>query len=199
VYAPFAGTVVKDWVGDDKFVGSGKEIVTVADISEYTMKARVDELEIKQVRPGQFAQVMVQIYEQTPLPAMVRDVGSMPDATGIPEVPVVLTIRDTRGLQLRPKLTAETNIFTGQTLPTLAVPLTAVTNADGKPRIWVINRWGKIHSRIVSLGQSSPFMVEITSGLTEGDLICMDAEPPFAEGMKVLYVTSGANKVKKHV
>jgi len=205
VYAPFAGTVVKDWVGDDKFVLSGKEIVTVADISEFTMKARVDELEIKQVRPGQPAQVTVQIYEHTPLPAVVRDVGSLPDATGIPEVPVVLTIRNTQGLMLRPKLTAETYIFTGQTPPTLAVPLTAVANADGTPRVWALNFWGRIHSRIVTLGQSSPFMVEITSGLKEGERICMDAQPAFAEGMKVLFAAPAADttktktKTNKHV
>jgi len=186
VKAPFSGTVVKDWVNDDKYVSTNKEIVTVADISEFTMKARVDELEIKQVHPGQNALVTVQIYDQVSLPAEVRDVGSLPDANGIPEVPVILKIKDMKGLTLRPKLSAEANIFTGQTPPTLSVPLTAVANADGTPRIWTVNWLGKIHSRVVMLGQSTPFRVEILSGLDPGDRVCMDAQSGFAEGMKIL-------------
>jgi len=198
VYAPLTGTIVKDSIGDDKFASMGKEILTVADISQFTMKARVDELDIKQVRPSQPAQVTVQIYGSTPLPATVREVGSMPEATGIPEVPVMLTIRDTKNLMLRPKLTAESLIFTGVTPPTLSVPLTAIANADGTSRVWVINALGKIHSRIVTLGQSNPFAVEITAGLKPGERICTKASSFFADGMKVVFINPAPQRNKKN-
>jgi len=123
VTAPFSGTVVKDWFGDDKFVMSGKELVTVADISEFTVKARVDELEIKQIHEGQRAQIKIQIFADQPFEAVVRDVGSQPEGSGIPEVPVTLLITDTHGLLLRPKLTAEARILTGMTEPVLSVSL----------------------------------------------------------------------------
>gem|GEM_PF-1636140 len=188
VKAPFNGTIVKDFIGDDKFVSSGREILTVADVSEFTMKARVDELEIKQVHPGQPAIVQVQIYPQTPLLAVVRDVGSLPDSVGIPEVLVELTIKDTNQLSLKPKLTAETKIFTGRTTPVMSVPLTAVSNADGIPRVWVLSWTNRIYSKVVTLGRSNPDRVEILSGLRPNERICSESEPTFADGMKVIRV-----------
>src|SRR5258706_612750 len=49
VVSPIAGTVVRDAVGDDKAVMSGQEIVTIADVSEFTVKARVDEMDLKRL------------------------------------------------------------------------------------------------------------------------------------------------------
>jgi len=178
--------VVKDWIGEDKSISSGKEIVTVADVSQYTVKANVDELDIKRVAEGQPAEVKLQIYDQTPLPAIVKEVGSAPEGNGLPEIAVVLLIMDTEGLPLRPKLTAEARIDTGRTEPILAVPLSAVANADGNPRVWILGIWNRLRAVPVQLGRANPDQVEITQGLRAGDRICTTAEPDFADGMMVL-------------
>ena len=90
VTAPISGTVVKDWIGEDKSVSSGKEIVTVADVSDYTLHAKVDELDIHQVHEGQKAEVRLQSFQDTPLPALVTEVGTQIEGSGLPEIPVVL-------------------------------------------------------------------------------------------------------------
>ena len=193
VVAPISGTVVKDWVGEDKTVSNGKEIVTVADVSQYTVKAHVDELDIKQMREGQPAEVKLQIFDQTPLPALVKEVGSQPEGTGLPEVPVVLLILDDRHLSLRPKLTAEARIDTGRTEPIISVPLTAIANADGNPRVWELGAWHRLHAVPVVLGRANPDRVEVTQGLKAEDQVCITAEPDFADGMMVLVDTSSVN------
>ena len=185
VYAPMAGTIVKDWIGDDKAILSGKELVTVADVSEFTVKARVDELDIKQVREGQSAHVRLQIYPDSVFQATVREVGSQPDGSALPEVPVVLRLQSMPGFALRPKLTAEVQILTGWTPPTLSVPLTAVANTDGNPHIWVLGLWSRLRLKSVDLGKSNPERVEVIKGLSLGQRICVTAEPDFADGMKV--------------
>ncbi len=191
VKSPINGTVVKDWIGDDKIVSAGKEIVTVADVSEYTVKARVDELDIKQVRENQVARISLQIYPEKMFSGVVREVGSVPDGSALPQVPVVLRLNNSPGYTFRPKLSAEAKILTGWTTPVISVPLTAVANTDGNPRVWVINGLSRLRLVDVELGRSNPDQVEITKGLSEGQTICVTAEPDFADGMKVVKAAPG--------
>jgi RND family efflux transporter MFP subunit len=194
VVAPIAGTVVKDGVGEDKFVTSGKEIVTVADVSEFTVKARVDELDIKRLTENQSAEVRIQIFPQHVFKARVTQIGSQADAPDSTAIPVVLTLEGNQGVLLRPRLTADVRIITGQTQPALSVPLSAINNADGNTRVWILGLWNRLAGRTVTLGQTNPDRVEVTQGLRPGERICATAEPNLAEGMRV-YVgaTQGAS------
>jgi HlyD family secretion protein len=186
IVAPSSGTVVKDWLGDEKNVSAGKEIVTVADVSQYVFRVRVDELEIKRVAEGQKAEVRLQAFPQTPLPAVVQDIGSQPEGNGLPEVAVVLRITESRGLGLRPKLTGEARISTGGTGPVLSVPSTAVSNAGPDSRVWLLDRFNRLRSRKVALGRFNPDRVEVLSGVAAGQRICKTVDGDFADGLKVV-------------
>lgn len=192
VVAPISGTVVKDWIGEDKFMANGKEIVTVADISEYTVHAKVDELDIHQVREGQLADVTVQIFPKDPLKAVVTQVGSQTDGTGLPEIPVVMRLLATGGLDLRPKLTAESRISIGKTEPVISVPLTALVNNDGDPHVWVLSSINRLKKRRVETGRTNPDRIEIVSGLSPKEWVCVTAEPDFSEGMMALVAPPGS-------
>ena len=186
IYAPFDGTIVKDSLADLKFVKTDTELFTIADVSEFTMKVQVDELDIKQVHEGQKAEVRLQIYKDIPLETFVREVGSQPEGTGLPQVPVILSLPDLKGLKLRPKLTGEARIFTGTTEPILSIPSEAVSNGDGEARVWVLGFMNKIHAVPVTLGRTNPDRVEVTEGLHPGQRVCVTAEPEFADGMRIV-------------
>jgi len=186
VVAPLSGTIVKDWIGDDKFISAGKEIITVADVSEFTVHAKVDELDVKQVHEGQMAEVRLQIYPQMVFPAVVTQMGSSPDGPGLPEVPVVLRLRSTQGQLLRPKLSAEARILTGVTEPVLSVPLTAIANTDGTPKVWILGAFNRLRSSPVTVSRASPERIEVVDGVKAGQRICMNAETTFEQGMFVL-------------
>lgn len=190
VAAPFSGTVVKDALGDDRQVGAGKDIVTIADVSEFTVRARVDELDIKQIHEGQIADVRVQIYPQTAFRAKVIQLGSAPEGTGLLEIPVLLRLESTQGLLLRPKLSADVRIQTGQTEPVLSVSKYAISNADGTPRVWSVNLLSRIHSKVVVLGRENPDRVEIKEGVSASQKVCLVAEPDFEDGMRVVVVSA---------
>lgn len=183
--APFSGTVIKDFVEDERNVSSGKEVVTVADISEYSVRALVDELEIGLVKMGQTAQIRVQAYDQSALTAVVVSMGAQAEGNAVPEIPVILRLDKTEGLPLLPKLTAETRILVGEVSHVLSIPLTAVDNADGKPKVWALGPSDRLQQHLVGLGRSNPERVEITQGLAEGERICLKTDPHFANGIKV--------------
>lgn len=190
VYAPLDGTIVKDGIGDNKFVQANMELVTVADISEYTAKVRVDELDIKSVSEGLPAEIRIPLFPSTIFPGRVVQIGSTIDGGGLSEIAVTIKILSTQGQLLRPRLTVEARIMTGRTEPTLSVPKASIANADGESRVWVVDGLGRLRLRPVELGTNSSDRVQIVKGLHERDRICAEAEPDWKEGMKVI-VASG--------
>ncbi len=188
VVSPIAGTLVKDGLGDDKTTTGGKEIVTIADVSEFTVKARVDELDIKRVVENQPAEVRIQIYPQNVFKAHVMQIGSQPDAPESSAIPVVLAIEEAQNILLRPKLTADVWIIAGRTAPLFSVPLAAINNAEGTPRVWVLDGWNRLRARGVSLGQTNPDRVEVKEGLHEGERVCTPNESTLMEGMHIMIV-----------
>lgn len=189
VVAPMSGTVVRDGVADDRSVSSGKEILTVADVSGFTLKARVDELDIKRVAEGQPAEARIQIYPNQVFSARVSQIGTQPESADSSAIPVVLSLTDSKGVLLRPKLSADVRIIQGETAPVLSIPLAAIHNADGKTRIWTIDGWGRLRARRIALGQSNPERGEVTEGLKAGERICAMAGSTLAEGMRVVPLT----------
>jgi len=185
VVAPFFGTVVKDSLGDDRSVAAGREIVTVADVSGYAVKAHIDELDIKRVEENQPADIHLQIYPDKTFKARVTQIGSQPESADSSAIPVVLTLEENDEQLLRPKLTADVRILTGQTSPIMSVPLTAVVNTDGNPHVWILDLLHRLRLRPVTLGRSTPDRVEVTQGLQVGDRVATIAEPDWADGMQV--------------
>jgi RND family efflux transporter MFP subunit len=185
ITAPFDGILVKDFLENERAVASGKEILTVADLSVYLVKARVDELEIGRVEEGQDAEIRLPTYDNVHLSAKVSQIGIQPEGNGVPEIPVTLVLDSSQGLPLRPKLTADVRILTGQTEPVLSVPLSSIDNRDGETKVWLLDTSNRLRTRSVTLGRANPDRVEITTGLAEGDRVCLEVEAYFAEGMKI--------------
>ncbi len=184
--APFAGTVVKDSLQDAPGVGAGMELLTLADVSEYAVQGKVDELQIGQLKTGQEAEVRVQAYESMPLKATLAQIGTQAEGSSLPEVPVKLVLKETGGLRLLPKMSAEARIFTGDTEPVFSVPVGALTSKGGEPYVWVLDRFGRLRERRVATGRSTPERVEVREGLAEGERVCASAEPDWVPGVKVL-------------
>jgi len=185
VVAPFNGSVVNDALGQDHEVTSGKELLTVADLSDYELKTRVDELDIGQVKIGQDVEIRIQAYGGTHLQGKVLRMGTQTESSALPEIPVFIQLENASALHLLPKLSAEARIHVGDDPDMISAPLSAVDNADGRPKIWVVDRFGFIKRREVTLGKSNPDRVEITQGLLINEQICVSPEPRWANGMKV--------------
>lgn len=186
MYAPFAGTVIRDTLGAEKNVSAGKEIVSLGDLSSYTMQAQIDELDIGSVKSGQTAVIRLQAYEQQPLQATVVKVGSQADDKGATHYQVQLKIDSIGSLPVLPQFTGEGKIVVGETPPVISVPLSAVAARSGKRFVWVVSVLRKISERPIEIGRSNPDRVEITSGLSDGDRVCAPADPAWRDGMRVI-------------
>ena len=112
---------------------------------------------------------------------------------------VTMKIMSNKGQPLRPKLTAEARIQTGQTGPVFSVPTQAIDNAQGETRVWLINAFGRLVRRPVEVGRSNAERAEIKSGLQANDRVVTESDPSFVPGMrvKVVSVEEAAKQRKK--
>lgn len=185
IVAPFSGTVVKDAVGGDTVVMAGREVATVANVAEYSVQVRLDEVDVKRIAEGQIADVRLSALSNALLQAKVAEIGAATTVGGITEVPVRLILASGHGQALRPGLSADVRIATGLTPPLISAPRQAIDNRASAPRLWRLGRWNRIGSVPVELGVSNPERVEIRSGLKPGDRYVGEALPTLEEGMKV--------------
>ena len=83
-----------------------------------------------------------------------------------------ITVNNTR-LELKPGMVCDVTIPSGSGIPALVVPYQAVgKDTDGKNYVFLINP-GKetVKKQLVSIGKYNGAGIEITGGLTEGQLI----------------------------
>ena len=187
IYAPFNGTVTRDGIGADPAVSAGKEMLSIGDLSLYSMQVKIDELDIAQVKEGQAALVRLQAFEEKPLKARVSRVAAQSDEKGIAQYSVTLDIdrEASADLPLRPQFGGEGRIMVGRTESVISAPLSALAMKDGKQIVWAVNSLGRLQAQPVDVGRSNAERVEITKGLAAGMALCTAVRPAFAQGMRV--------------
>jgi HlyD family secretion protein len=85
--------------------------------------------------------------------------------------------------ELRPGFTAEAEIIVADLVDVIAVPVAAVIEQEGR-FVCAVRRGDAVERREVSLGQGNDRLVEIVSGLEEGEVLLLNPraalgdEPP---------------------
>jgi len=183
VNSPMDGVVTKLTVQRGTIVASGTDainggtaILTLSDLSELFVSAKVDESDIGQVKVGQDARIAVSAFpDRTFSGKVVRvaPVGSV-DAN-IVTFEVIIRVLDPDRSLLRPEMTGNTTIIQERRVNVLTLPPMAVTS--GKDGSYVTMADGQ--HRAVKVGLRSADYVEILSGLKEGDRVSLsNAELP---------------------
>jgi len=160
-------------------VREGQKLVRVADLKQLVIAARIHEAVISTVRIGQTTVVRIDAFPGRLLRGKVTQVSpvaSAPDwkAADIKVYPVTIAIEDAAP-GLKPSMSSEVQIATGERKAVLQVPLEAIVSA-GKDRFCFIKSGQDLLERKVVTGASNASSIEIKEGLKEGDLVVTD--PP---------------------
>lgn len=144
--------------------------------SPLRVNARASEAFVDRLKPGQAATIKVDAFPDETLVGTVSSVAPMPDPpspreSGKKVYPVTIDI--TKGLEtLRPGMTAEAVIVTGEVDNALVVPVSAVVYRNlKKPRVIVKKPDGGHEWREIKWGLSDGKVIEIKSGLKAGDVV----------------------------
>ncbi|HEY9830989.1 MAG TPA: efflux RND transporter periplasmic adaptor subunit, partial [Stenomitos sp.] len=176
VTAPISGTVSdREVTLGQAFQDAGGKLMTIVNDSRVYATANIYEKDLDQVQKGQRVNVKLANLPNRTFQGQITFIGSVVE--GEARVVPVKAELDNSARELKPGMFAELEVLTDRTpTPILAIPISAVVEANGKKLVYVQN--GNAFQPIeVMLGQTSGDMVEVKTGLFEGDLVVTQRAP----------------------
>jgi HlyD family secretion protein len=183
ITAPFSGVVVSRSLDPGAYVtpGTSTPILTIADLDHLYVIVNITEADLTAVHKGDAAQIQVDAYPgQTFRGAVSRIAGGVDPVTRT--VQVETDVPNT-GHPLRPGMYATVQLAAGSQ-PGLVLPLSALVTVSGQHYVWVVID-GKTTERPVTVGRATGDVVEITSGVSEQDLVVVRGTDLVGEGQQV--------------
>ena len=171
--SPIAGDVVKVHVFRGQAVEPSYTAFTIADRSSLWVRLSVFEGEVGNVRVGDTVELSAQVSADEVLTGKVTFISTVLDpVTRSAEVHVIvpnetgrLRVGQAVNARIRPSAASKR---------ALAVPRNTIVQVDGKPTVFVAIDATGVVPRPVELGVQGADLVEITSGIAEGDKIVTD-------------------------
>jgi len=186
VHAPFAGVVSDRPANAGDVVAPGTPLVTIIDPSSLRLEANVPSDQIQQVRPGAKVTFKIRGMSDKTFEGRVDRINPTADPV-TRQVTVFVTLPNTGG-QLIAGLFTEGRVE-ALTRKGLIVPLSAIDETGPVPTATRVKD-GKAERVAVELGPRQPETesVEITSGLSAGDVLVVGSAKGMANGTPVTVV-----------
>jgi membrane fusion protein, macrolide-specific efflux system len=183
IRAPMDGTVVNLPVQEGQTVIAVQitpVMVTLANMDEITVRARVPEADIASVRVGQVARFVTLAGEAQRYEGKVRVIQPVPDRAGNAVFYNVLFEVDNRARKLLSDMTVQVSIETGGVKQALSIPMVALGERgdDGRYEVTVLEAADKQVPRKVRTGLQDGARIQVTEGLKAGDKVLL--APPSA-------------------
>lgn len=197
ITAPTSGTVSFPVLAITSLDGSGPRaaagasvtpaspVFTIVDLAKVSFAAQVDEADIAAVRPDAKASVTLDAYPGTTFEGTVSEIAARAVATKTGGTAFVVKVPLTPGDKvLRLGMTGDVALAT-QTVPgALVVPVQSV-QSDGAARFVYKVVEGKVVKTAVTLGAATDTLAQVTSGLTDGDLVATGNLATLTDGATV--------------
>jgi membrane fusion protein, multidrug efflux system len=201
IAAPIDGTVAERFAQPGEKVAVDARILSIVDLSRMEIEAPVPAAEVGSVRVGQAVELAV---EGVAAPQLGRVVRIAPTTQpGTRSVPVYIAL-DNRDPAIRAGLFAQGRLEVGSRDDVLAVPSSAIRDANGRTFVYAIVD-GRLVERDVVVGQRSDTApnaaggigaVEIRDGLAPGDRIVATNLGILRAGSGVRVVSPAAAQAK---
>lgn len=190
--ASMDGIVASVGVQEGAFISSMQPAYKIIEPEKLQIRARINEYDVKNVAPGQKVRITGDaIDDSTEITGSVKSISPVAvtsmTANGNETVVEVLISVEGAGNVLKPGLNVTCEIAVVDKSGILLAPMEAITpDKDDNMMVFVVDEGTKrIAQRSVSVGINSDMNVEILEGLSEGELVVLDPQPSYRDGMSV--------------
>ena len=188
IRAPIAGLLMQRNVEIGDLVRAGEELFAVADLEPLLARIRIPEKRVRQVQVGQLAEITAAGSEGEPVAAQVRMINPGIDPQS---GTVKVTLEVSGGTGLKPGMFVTVRLITDVHAGTLVIPKKALVLETDEDDVFVIGE-GRARRRGVELGYVSGGLVEVVSGLAEGEEVITIGQQGLKDGSAVRTVGSEA-------
>jgi RND family efflux transporter MFP subunit len=184
IRAPFAGRVAKRLADPGAMLAVGTPVFTFVDDSVLEFRASVPSASYPKVKLGDTARIKVDSLPGLEVVGRVARLSPLVDERNR-SFEVVVEVPGNPALV--GGLFARAEVRTGQAAGALVVPPAALVRDGGKPgeaEAFVVSQ-GKAQRRAVILGVEGPQAVQVSQGLSAGDVVVLDPPVALSDGATV--------------
>jgi len=200
IIAPFDGTVLKKNADVGEIVAplagaasSKAAVVTIADMSSLEVDADVSEANITRVTPEQACEITLDAYPQQRYPGYVTKIVPTADRAKA-TVLVKIKFRD-YDQRVLPEMSAKISFLAAGATSSMAesktlltIPAAAVASRNGRSVVYQVRDERAVEVPVTT-GRTLAGLLEITSGLKDGDKVVGKVDERFKDGVKVTQKT----------
>ncbi len=179
--APSDGIVSNLLLEDGEIMSEGMPMYTLISTDEFSLKVEIDELDIDGIEVGQTATIVFDAFDTEEYKGTVEKISAL--GTNIDGVTTyTVTISVPGEAKLKTAMSATATIITEEKSDVLLIPVDAIQTSDGKTYVTVVKGEDK-ETTEVTLGLVNNTEAEVTSGLSEGDVILITTETSFLDNI----------------
>lgn len=166
ITAPASGEITTVSVSTGDRVQAGEVVAHLTNYTQLETVNQIDELDIPNIHVGQTATINANAFPNQTFTGKVVSIANEGTATnGVSTFDVTLSINNPQGLKVG--MSDQANILTTNKNNVLSVPLEAVHTSGNKDYVILANG----QRQTITIGLANVNDVEVTSGLTEGQVI----------------------------
>ena len=193
MYAPMAGVLSESSLREGAFAGGMSQAVyAVTDNARLRVRANVKEYDLRKVAPDQHVTFYGDAFtREEGVKGVITSVGAnafkVQSGTATDNVVEVLMDITEKADVLRPGIGATCIIYTEERDNVPVLPLEALSeDKDGNKYVYVLDGEDRVMRQVfVKMGIFSETVVEVREGLKAGDLVVLDPQPTYRDGLRV--------------
>lgn len=174
IYAPIQGVIVENNIKKNQYVQRYEPMLSIADLSTVWVEANVYEHQLEWVKLGLNADIEVKALPGKHFPAQITYIYPELDPK-TRTMKVRLLVPNPDGL-LKPNMFAEVNIFAQPRKNVLLLPREAVIETGARESVVLNQGDGNYKPVDIVTGMRNHNMVEVLSGLNEGDHVVVSGQ-----------------------
>jgi membrane fusion protein, heavy metal efflux system len=169
VTTPTTGVVLERLVTPGTAVIPGTPLYVVSDLSKLWALVEIDESLLSRVQVGQSMQVRVAAYPHETFAGTVSLIGDTINPR-TRRITIRCALNNPAG-RLKPQMYATAAISDRPSRRATAIPADAVQTIEGRTAVFIAEPQGRFRARVVEVAPADRGLVEVTSGLREGERV----------------------------
>ena len=182
--SPLDGTLYSLPIHPGDFVKAGDLLAEVADLHHIRVRAFIDEPELGQIAVGQPVEILWDAHPDRVWNGRTEVLPKQVVNRGTRSVGELLCSVTNDQLDLLPNTTVDVRIQVGERPNVLVVPRGAVYIDGSKRYVFVVEN-DRVHRRDIKVGIANPTMIEVLSGLNQGDVVALPGDVSLKENLRI--------------
>jgi HlyD family secretion protein len=182
--APANGTLYSLPIRAGDFVKEGDLLAEMADMHHVRVRAFIDEPELGQIDLNQAVEIFWDAHPDRVWSGRTEVVPKQVVAHGTRNVGELLCSVSNDRLDLIPNTTVDVRIHISERPSVLVIPRGAVYVDGSKRFVFVVDN-DRLHRRDIKVGIANPTMIEVLSGLQQGDVVALPGDVSLKENLHI--------------